>query len=186
MNNWILYLSLILGAALLLAAAVIIMKKRCRDTGLLCVRETWMTAVLGAMIIGLGFAFPIMKLMDGTLAGTDSQSFWIVGGFGLLCHLMGDFALLFTCVKCAAVYDDRVAAYSPFGAQTVIYWQDVVQVEKPMMKSVYVMTDRNGCSIRVGGSSKAVREFVEFAKTKVKNATGAALLHQIEHRLGGN
>ena len=81
MSHWILFLSLAAGAVLLAAAVGVIVKKHCRDTGLLCVRETWVTALLGAMLIALGFAFPVMKLMDNTLAGTGSQSQWIVAAF---------------------------------------------------------------------------------------------------------
>lgn len=180
-----LYLALAAGALLLVVTAVLIVKRRCRDTGILCIRETWMTAVLGLMIIALGFAFPALKLMDGTIAGTDSQSYWFVVGFSVLCHLMGDFALLFTCIKCTVLYEDRAVEYGPFGDQSVVYWKDIVRVEKPLMKSAYVMTDRSGSSIHVGGDKKASQQFVAFAKEKVKNADGTDLLHQVEHRLNG-
>jgi len=180
-----LYLAVAAGAVLLAATVVFILKKRCKDTGLVCIRETWMTAVLGLMIIALGFAFPVMKLMDGTLAGTDDNSYWFVIGFSVICHLMGDFALLFTFVKCAVLFEDRAVEYAPFGNQSVVYWKDVVRVEKPLMKSAYEITDRNGNSIHVSGDKKGAQQFVDFAKEKVKNAAGADLLRQVEHRLNG-
>lgn len=180
-----LYLALAAGAVLLAATAALIVKRRCKESGIVCIRETWMTAVLGMMIIALGFAFPALKLMDSTTAGTDSQSYWFVIGFSVLCHLMGDFALLFTCVKCTVLFEDRAVEYTPLGDQNVIYWKDIVRVEKPLMKSAYVMTDRNGNSIHVGGDKKASAQFVAFAKEKVKNAAGTDLLHQVEHRLNG-
>ena len=180
-----LYLSLAAGVLLMAAVLVLIVKRRCRDTGIICIRETWMTAVLGLMIIALAFAFPALKLADSTLAGTDNQSYWFVIGFSLLCHLMGDFTLLFTCIKCTVLFEDRAVEYSPLGDQSVIYWKDIVRVEKPLMKSCYELTDRNGNVVRVGGDKKASAQFVEFAKEKVKNASGTDLLHQVEHRLGG-
>lgn len=180
-----LYLTLAAGAALLAAAVALIFKRRCKDKGILCIRETWMTAVLGLMIIALGFAFPVLKLMDGTLAGTDPNSYWFVMGFSVLCHLMGDFALLFTCLKCSVLFEDRAVEYSPFGDQSVIYWEDIVRVEKPLMKSAYMLTDRNGNTIQVSGDKKASARFIEFAREKVKNASGKDLLHQVEHRLNG-
>jgi len=185
MNHWILYASLAAGAVLLAAAIGVIVKKRCQDTGLLCVRETWVTALLGAMLIALGFAFPVMKMVDNTLAGTGSESSWIVLGFSLLCHLMGDFTLLFTFVKCTALFDDRAVAYSPLGDQTTIYWNDIVEVKRPVTGSAFILTDSKGTAIRVGGDSKAAREFAQFAQSKVKSVSGAALLHQVERRLGG-
>lgn len=180
-----LYLALAAGIVLLIASAALIIKRRCKDTGIVCIRETWMTAVLGLMIIALAFAFPVLKLMDGTLAGTDDQSYWFVIGFSVICHLMGDFAMLFTFLKCSVLFEDRAVEYGPFGDQSVIYWEDIVRVEKPMMKSAYVMTDRNGNTVHVSGDKKASMQFVEFAREKVKNASGSDLLRQVEHRLNG-
>ena len=180
-----LYLALAAGAVLLAATVALIIRRRCKDTGIICIRETWMTAILGAMIIALAFAFPVLKLMDATLAGTDDQSYWFVIGFSVICHLMGDFALLFTFLKCSVLFEDRAVEYSPFGDQSVIYWKDIVRVEKPMMKSSYVLTDRNGNTVQVSGDKKASAQFVEFAKEKVQNASGRDLLRQVEHRLNG-
>ena len=181
-----LYLALAAGVLLLAATAVLMITRRCRETGIICIRETWMTAVLGLMIIALAFAFPVLKLMDPTVAGTDPQSYWFVIGFSVICHLMGDFVLLFTVVKCTVLFEDRAVEYSPFGDQSVIYWKDIVRVEKPMMKSAYVMTDRNGNTVHVSGDKKASQQFIEFAKEKVQNASGSDLLRQVEHRLNGH
>lgn len=180
-----LYLGLAAGALLLAATVALIFKRHCRETGKITIRETWMTAVLGLMIIALGFAFPVLKLMDPAIAGTDQQSFWFVIGFSVLCHLMGDFTLLFTFVKCTVLFEDRAVEYSPFGDQSVIYWEDIVRVEKPLMKSAYVLTDRNGNTVSVSGDKKTAQEFIAFAKEKVQNASGKDLLHQVEHRLNG-
>ena len=180
-----LYLALAAGAALLVASIVLIVRRRCKETGILCIRETWMTAVLGLMIIALGFAFPVLKLMDGALAGTDSNSYWFVIGFSIACHLMGDFALLFTFIKCSVLFEDRAVEYSPFGDQNVIYWADIVRVEKPLMKSAYVLTDRNGNTVHVSGDKKTSGQFIDFAREKVQNASGSDLLRQVEHRLNG-
>ena len=181
----ILYLALAAGAVLLAATITLAIKRRCKDTGIVCIRETWMTAVLGLMIIVLGFAFPVLKLMDPAIAGTDDQTYWFVAGFSVVCHLMGDFVLLFTFLKCAVLFEDRAVEYSLFGDQNVIYWEDIVRVEKPMMQSAYEITDRNGNVIHVGGDKKGSLQFVEFAREKVKNASGSDLLHQVEHRLSG-
>lgn len=181
----IFYLAMAAGLLLLAATIVLILTRRCKDPGILCIRETWMTAVLGLMIIVLGFAFPVLKLMDPTLMGTDTQAGWFVVGFSILCHLMGDFTLLFTCVKCTVLFQDRAVEYGFFGDQNVIYWEDIVRVEKPLLKSAYVMTDRNGNAIHVSGDKKASQQFIDFAKEKVKDASGSDLLRQVEHRLNG-
>lgn len=181
----LLYPALAAGVLLLAATVVFILKRRCRETGRLCLRETWMTAVLGMLLLALGFAFPVLKLLDPSAAGTDSQSYWFVILFSLACHLMGDFALLFTLVKCTVLYEDRVLACSALGRQTQMLWEDVVRVDKPVTRSCYILTDRDGNTIQVGGDNKASRQFVDFAKAKIKTASGANLLHQVEHRLSG-
>ncbi len=179
----ILYLALAAGIAMLAATVAFTVKKRSHDYKALYIRETWMTAVLGVMMIALGFFFPAAKLMDATLAGTDASSYWFVIGFSLLCHVMGDFTLLFTLVKCIALYEDRVVEHSFLGQETTIYWSDVVKVDKPMMRSCYVLKDRQGNSISAGGDNKALKTFAEFARPRIKAAGGVNLLSQVEHRL---
>lgn len=181
----ILYASCAAAVIALIAAVVMIVKNRCTDTGIVCVRETWMTAVIGVMMIALGFWILSLKLTDAAIAGTDENSYWFVAGFSLLCHLLGDFALLFTLVKRVVLFEDRVEECSAFGKHKTIYWEDIIKVEKPMTRKAYVLTDKDGNVISVSGDNKACNQFVDFARTKVKAASGSNLLHQVEHRLKG-
>lgn len=181
----ILYASCAAAVILLIATIAMIVKNRCADTGLVCLRETWMTAVIGAMLIIIGFWVVPLKLIDPEVAGTDETSYWFVAGFGLLCHLLGDFSLLFTFVKRVVLFEDRVENCSAFGRCKTLYWADIVKVEKPMTRQAFRLTDKDGNIISVSGSSKACKQFVDFAKTKIKAANGSNLLHQVEHRLKG-
>ncbi len=181
----LLYLSLAAGIVMLAVTIALIAKKRCHDPKAICIRETWMTAVMGIMMIALALFFPVAKLMDNSLAGTEATSYWFVVGFSILCHLMGDFTLLFSLVKCVALYEDRAVEYSFLGQQTTIYWEDVVKVDKPMMRSSFTLKDCHGNSISAGGDDKAQKTFVAFAKPKIKSAGGMNLVSQVEHRLNG-
>ena len=181
----ILYASLAAAVLLLAAAIVLMVKNRCTDTGLVCVRETWMTAVMGVMLMVMGVFIAVMKLVDPAVAGTDDSSYWFVVVFSLLCHLMGAFMLLFTFVKRTVLFDDRIEDCSAFGFTRTMSWGDIVKVEKPVTRKAYVLTDRDGNVISVSGDSKAGREFAEFARTKIKSASGTHLLHQVERRLKG-
>ena len=181
----ILYASLAAAVVLLIAAIVLMVKNRCTDEGLVCVRETWMTAVMGVMLVTVGVFITVMKLTDPSVAGTDESSYWFVAVFGLLCHLLGVFMLLYTFVKRIVLFEDRIEDCSPFGITRTMYWGDIVQVEKPVTRKAYILTDRDGNTISVSGDSKASKAFVDFARTKIKSAQGTNLLHQVERRLKG-
>ena len=181
----ILYASLAAAVILLIAAIVLMVKNRCTDPGLVCVRETWMTAVMGVMLMAMGVFITVMKLTDPSVAGTDKSSYWFVAVFGLLCHLLGVFMLLYTFVKRIVLFEDRIEDCSPFGITRTMYWGDIVQVEKPVTRKAYILTDRDGNTISVSGDSKASKAFVDFARTKIKSAQGTNLLHHVERRLKG-
>lgn len=181
----ILYASLAAAVVLLAAAIVLIVKNRCTDPGLVCVRETWLTAVMGVMLIAMGIFITVSKLIDPNIAGTDERSYWFVAVFGLLCHLLGAFMLLYTFVKRIVLFEDRIEDCSPFGITRTMYWGDIVQVEKPLTRKAYVLTDRDGNTVSVSGDSKASKEFVDFARSRIKSAKGTNLLYQVEHRLKG-
>lgn len=181
----ILYASLAAAVVLLIAAIVMMVKNRCTDDGLVCVRETWMTAVMGVMLVAMGVFITVMKLIDPAVAGTDESSYWFVAVFGLLCHGLGAFMLLYTFVKRIVLFEDRIEDCSPFGITRTMYWDDIVQIEKPMTRKAYVLTDRDGNTVSVSGDSKASQAFVDFARTRIKSAKGTNLLYQVERRLKG-
>lgn len=181
----ILYASCAAAVILLIATILLIVKNRCTDTGLVRVRETMMTAVMGVMCMALAVYITYLKLTDPTIAGTTENSYWFVAGFSLACHLMGDIMLLFTFVKRVVLFEDRIEDCSFFGKKQTMYWADIIKVEKPMTRKAYVLTDRDGNVISVSGDNKACKEFVDFAKSRIKSASGSNLLHQVEHRLKG-
>lgn len=184
--NSILYASGAAAAVLLIGTVIFILRSRYEGDGLMCLKETWMTAVMGAMLIAMGCWVLYMKWTDAAVAGTDRTSYWFVAGFGLLCQLMGDFALLLTFVKRIVLFDDRVEAVSAFGRRQILYWEEIVRVEKPLTRRAFKLTDKNGGCITVSGDNKACSDFAAFAQAKVRAAQGSDLLRQVEARLHGN
>ncbi len=181
----ILYASCAVAVILIIVTVAIIIKNRCTDTGIVCIRETRMTAVIGVMLIALGFFFVYLKLTDASIAGIDTNSYWFVAGFSLLCYTLGEFALLFTFVKRVVLFEDRIEDCSFLGKRKTLYWADIIKVERPMMKKAFVLTDRDDNVISISGDNKACNKFVEIAKTKVMEDNGTSLLQQVEHRLKG-
>ncbi len=74
MSQSILYASMALSLAAVIAAVILAIRKQPKEKSQMCLRETWMTAVLGMMLIALGYVVCAMKLMDETVAGTGTNS----------------------------------------------------------------------------------------------------------------
>lgn len=173
-------------AVLALAGTIwMIVKNRSEGLSLVCIREDWMTIVMGLMLLVLGVWFLWMKLDDGTIAGTDRNSYLFVGGLGLACNLMGDFMMLYGIVKRIELYDDRVESVSAFGKVVALGWEDVVEVKKPAMGRSIKLTGKDGTVISVSGSNKGCDEFVDFAREKIKSSQRGNLLKHVENRLKG-
>lgn len=184
MNN-VLYISFAAAAVIFVATIVLIIRNRCEDDGLLCVKETPLTAVMGLMLIALGVWMVYLKLTDPTIAGEDRDSYLFVAVFSLICHLMGDFCLLFTFVKRVVVFDDYLEDCSVIGTRRSLRWNEIVKVDKPVTRKAFKLCGRDGSVITVAGTDKAYKEFAEIAQDKIKNSQGKDLLRVVENRLRG-
>lgn len=181
----LLYASCLVSAAALVLTVVLCIKNRYGEDGLVCIRETWVTALMAVMLIALGVFIVYMKLADPTVSGTDANSYWFVAGFSLLCHLMGDFTILFTFVKRVVLFEDSVEACSVLGKKTRVAWKDITKVDKSMMSKAIKMTDVHGNTLSVSGDDKSLKRFTEIAREKLKASQGSDLLRNVESRLRG-
>ena len=184
MNN-ILYISGAAAMVLFVATIVLILRNRCGDDGLLCVKETPFTAVMALMIIAMGVWLIYLKLTDPTIAGEDRDSYLFVAVFSLICHLMGDFCLLFTFVKRIVVFDDHLEDCSVFGQRRTLCWNEIVKVEKPVTRKAFKLHGKDGRVVTVSGTDKAFKEFADIARDKIKGSQGKDLLNVVENRLRG-
>lgn len=179
----ILYASYAAAVVLLIATIVLIFRNRCQDDGLLRVSEPLFTAVMGLLIIAMGFWINSLKLNDAAIAGTDRSSYLFVAGFSLMCQLMGDFTLLFTFVKRVVLFNDCLEECSFLGKRRRILWKDIIKVERPVTRKAFKLTDKDGNVITVGGSDKTLKEFSDIAKEKINASEGKDLLRRVENRL---
>lgn len=179
----ILYASMAAAVALLAATAVLTACSQPKDKGLACLGETWMTAVLGLMLVAMGFAVCAMKLIDPTVGGEEESSYLFVAGFNLVCQLLGCFALLFTYVKKVIAFEDHLLVISTFGKDREVLWKDIVKVEKAVTSRTIKLTDKDGRVVSVNGSAKAFARFADIAKEKIRPRQGKELLNQVESRL---
>lgn len=184
MNN-ILYAACAAAVLLLAGTVYLMVRNRYEDDGYLCVRETPMTVLMALMAIAMGVWLVYLKLTDPTISGEGRDSYLFVAAFSLVCHLMGDYCLLFTFVKRVVVFDDHLENCTIFGQRREMKWTDVVRVEKPVTRKAFKLHDKDGNVITVAGTDKGYREFAEFAQDKLRSAQGKDMLRVVENRLRG-
>ncbi len=177
------YASLALTVVILAASVVLIARNQPSDKGLICLCETWMTAVMGGMLVLMGIVLCVTKLVDPSVAGEDRTSYLAVAGLNVVCQGLGGFCLLFAFVKKVIAFDDHVLTISSFGKRREVLWKDIVKVEKPVLSRAVKLTDKNGGTFTVSGGTKAYARFAELAKQKIRPREGKALLDQVESRL---
>lgn len=179
----ILYASVALAVLLLAGTIFLSIKKRPEGLSDVCVREDWMTAVMGAMVIVLSFWFAIMKIQDPALSGSDATSYWYIALFCVVGNLAGDFMLLYSFVKRVELYEDRVESVSAFGKVTTLGWGQIIQVKKPMMGRSTKLVSSDGTVISVSGAPKACDAFVDYARPRINSSQSGNLLKHVENRL---
>lgn len=145
--------------------------------------ETAMTALLGAMLLALGIALPLLKLWDPTAAGTDQGSYLFVAGMSVLCAATGCFAFLYTFVKKVIALPDGILCVTFWGRQTRIAWQDVDRLDTPLLSKSVKVCAKNGDCFTVNGAPKAYHTFLELAKQKLRPVQGKELLDKVEEKL---
>ncbi|MCD8197145.1 MAG: hypothetical protein LUE24_08325 [Lachnospiraceae bacterium] len=183
MSQSILYASMALSLAAVIAAVILAIRKQPKERGQMCLRETWMTAVLGVMLIALGYVVCAMKLMDETVAGTGMNSWLFVAGFQLVSQLLGAYSLLYAFVKKTQVFEERIELISAFGSVKTVYWDDIVKVDKSMLGRSLKLTTKDKEIVSISGDSAKFREFAGYAVKRIRPAEGKALLKQIETRM---
>lgn len=183
--NGLIYASMAVSAAAALAAFFRIGKCRPQKEGKFAVRETSMTIFMGVMLLAIAFFVGYMKLSDAAVAGTDEKSYYFTAGLTLLCGLLGSFTILFGALRRVVVYENRVAAYSPFGVRKEIPWNQIVRVDKGIMSKSLRLTAADGRAISVSGKPEDYERFTAFAQKHITRATGELLLSQTESRLRG-
>ena len=179
-------ISLALCAALILATAVLCRKQQPpRLAGeRLRLRAVPETGVMAGMLLLVGLALDIVKLVIPETAGTDAGSYTFVAVFALVSVGAGCHILLSAFVKQVVAYDDRFEAYDPFGGSRTVYWRQVTQVKSQLLSKA-VTFQAPTATVSVNGRNKEYLSFLDLALERVPKEIGSDELGRLRQRYAG-
>jgi hypothetical protein len=180
----ILIISAVICTVLILAGSIIIINRQPkRQQGeLMRLSETAFTAVMGGMMIALGFFILYAKYADPAVAGTDETSYIFVGCFAVMCAAGGCGIMLYTFLKKIIACEDRVLYVDILGQCRELHWSEITEIRLPLMSNKITLI---GKSIRfvAGGEPKAYKEFVKIAKNKIRPEAAGDVFEKLSDRL---
>lgn len=183
----LIYFSL-LACTIVIMGGIILLKfknvKKTDDT-LAVLQEASFTALLGIFSMALAYCLLIMKIIDPSMAGNDGMSYLFIALFAFICALSGTFVILWTFLKNAIAYKDKLLLVSFLGTQREMRWCDVNQIKVPMLskKITFVTSD---ASYSVFGAPKQYKKFIEVVHSNTGHAVGSDALENFLKRLCGN
>lgn len=178
----------ILACTVIIIVGIFLLKyknvKKTNDT-LAVLQEASVTAWLGIFSIVLAYCLLVMKLIDPGMTGNDSASYLFIAVFAFICSLLGTFVILWTFLKNAIAYRDRLLLVSFLGTKREMKWNDVNQVKVPMLSKRITFTTADA-SYSVFGAPKQYRKFMEVVNSEIGDAVGKDALENLLKQLRGN
>lgn len=176
-------LSLGISALLILATAIFAKKSQPPRAAeeQLRVRAVPETGIMAAMLLAVGLALDVVKMLAPDTAGADSGSYTFIALFALVCVLAGCHIFLTAFVHQVVAYSDRFDVYSPFGSVLSIYWGEVTEVKSQLLsKTVSFKTPRG--SAGVNGRNREYIAFLRLAAERVPGEVGSEELGKLLQR----
>lgn len=179
-------LSLAACLILLLATAVLALKNQPPrlEGERLRLKAVPETGVMAGMLLAVGLALDIVKLVVPETAGADSGSYTFVAVFALVCVGAGCHILLSAFVKQVVAYDDRFDAYDPFGGSRSVYWREVTEVKSQLLSKA-VTFKAPTATVSVNGRTKEYLAFLDLAMERVPREIGSDELGKLRQRYAG-
>lgn len=178
-----LIISMVFSALCLAAAIYLIVKSnpKRQEKELLRLSETKFTVILAGMLILMGFALIVIKLIDPARGGVDTVSYLMVAFLALLCVVSGSGMLLFTLLKQIVLTEDGLTVVSLFGKTYDMPWKEITEIKlKPLSSKVVFVSKKH--SILVGGEPQTYKKFIAIAKTKIPARVSHDLLDKLSKR----
>jgi UDP-N-acetylmuramyl pentapeptide phosphotransferase/UDP-N-acetylglucosamine-1-phosphate transferase len=152
-----------------------------QEKELLRLSETKFTAVMGGILIVVGFSLPLMKMIEPARGGSDMNSYLIAALLSLLCGVSGSGILLFSMLKKIIACEDKLVVVSLFGKTFSMPWKDITEIKlKPLSSKATFISKQK--SVVVGGDPKTYKKFIAIAKTKIPARVSHDLLDKLNNR----
>lgn len=180
---YILLISFVICVLLLAVSSIIIFKSQpAKQEGeLLRLSETAFTALMGAMMIVLPFFILYAKYSKPALSGSDMDSYLYIGGFAVVCMVVGCGTMFYTFVKKIIACKDRILYINILGRKSELYWDDITEVKVPILSNKATFIGKN-TQFTVGGEPKTYKEFIKIAQRKVKPEVGSDAFMKLLNR----
>jgi hypothetical protein len=175
--------SAILCTILILATVFQIIRKQSKKLPgeLLRVSETSVTAIMGFLLIAMGYLILIMKFIYPEMAGKDQTTYLYMGGFAVVCAVVGCGIMFYTYLRTVLVYEHGIVFVTLFGKNKKLNWKDITEIKVPPLTNKATLIGNN-LSITVGGEPKAYKAFLKVAKKYVKPEIGSDILENLINR----
>ncbi|HOE70555.1 MAG TPA: hypothetical protein PLR56_01095 [Brevefilum sp.] len=179
------YLIISFGLSLVVVgvALYLIFTKRPKkmENEILRLSETWMSAVLGGMLIAMGLFILVLKVIDPSTGGSDQTSYLLAAAFILVCNVSGSAILLFSLLKTIIACEDKLVIVSAFGKQTHLQWREIKEIKlKPLSNKATFISDK--LEFVVGGDPGIYKKFIPVARRKIPPRVTQDLLDKLSNR----
>lgn len=178
MTMALIYAAAVAGAALFCASLVLLQKKSASpQAGALAVlREAPVTVIFAPFLLA------VARQMDVSVGGAGESAVWMTAALVLLCAAGSGYILLFTYVRRAVAYPDRLELQSALGRTRSVRWQDIIEVKTAVTsKRVTLRTAKE--TVSVNGDPRHYRAFVQQLYNHVPAHVGSDTLGQLLQRL---
>lgn len=179
----ILLATAVLDSVLLLAALLFGIKRQPpRQEGeLMRLAETKVTALMGILMIAMGYLILYEKYIDPQIAGSDPVTYFYVAGFSLICVVFGIGIMAFTFLRKIIVNEKDLVFVTFWGKKKKLEWKEIKELKVPPLTNKLTLIGRK-TQFTVGGESKAYKEFLKIAKEKIKKEVGSDTLQNLLNR----
>ena len=127
----LIYAAAALGAVLFCASLVLLQKKSAPpQAGALAVlREAPVTVIFAPFLLAVAILLVAARQMDISVGGAGDSAVLMTAALVLVCAAGSGYILLFTYVRRAVAYPDRLELQSALGKTHSVRWQDIVEVK---------------------------------------------------------
>ncbi|MFR8664325.1 MAG: hypothetical protein ACLVEL_02120 [Ruthenibacterium sp.] len=180
----LIYAAAALGAVLFGASLVLLQKKSAPpQAGALAVlREAPVTVIFAPFLLAVAILLVAARQMDISVGGAGDSAVLMTAALVLICAAGSGYILLFTYVRRAVAYPDRLELQSALGKTHSVRWQDIVEVKTTVTsKRVTLRTAKE--TVSVNGDPRHYRAFVQQLYEHVPAHVGSDTLGQLLQRL---
>lgn len=174
----------LLGGVLFCASLVLVAKnaKKPDKSALAVLREAPVTVIFSPFLLAVAVLVAVARALDPTVGGEGVQAVWMTAALVLICAAGAGFVLLFTYVRRAVAYPDRLEVRDVLGRTRTLAWKEITEV-RTSVTSKRVTLRAGSLTVSLNGDPSVYRDFVQQLYNHVPAQVGSDTLGQLLQRL---